>query len=88
MDAHYDHISEEDRYGLGVDTDSGKHFLAIPVTNGVADYNEYYEITREMLVGTDWGIVSGALSKLPDVQTVAFRGAQLSLEQMVSPITS
>jgi len=36
--------SEENRYGLGIDTDSGKHFLAIPVTNGVADYNEYYEV--------------------------------------------
>ena len=48
MDAHYDHVSEENRYGLGVDTDSGKHFLAIPVTIGVADYNEYYEVPREM----------------------------------------
>jgi hypothetical protein len=46
MDAHYDYISEENRYGLGVDTDSGKHFLAIPVTIGVADYNEYYEVTN------------------------------------------
>ncbi|MDP9028205.1 MAG: hypothetical protein M3N46_11775 [Actinomycetota bacterium] len=45
MDAHYDYISQENRYGLGVDTDSGKHFLAIPVTIGVADYNEYYEVT-------------------------------------------
>ncbi|MEO6115260.1 MAG: hypothetical protein ABIP33_02650 [Pseudolysinimonas sp.] len=48
MDAKYDYISQEDRYGLGVDLDSGKHFLAIPVTIGVADYNEYYEVTKEV----------------------------------------
>jgi hypothetical protein len=46
MDAHYDYISEANRYGLGVDLDSGKAFLAIPVTIGVADYNEYYEVTK------------------------------------------
>ena len=48
MDANYDYLSKENRYGLGVDTDSGKHFLAIPVTIGVADYNEYYEVTNEV----------------------------------------
>lgn len=47
MDAHYDHISEEHRYGLGVDFDSGTPFLAIPVTIGVADYNEYYRVTKQ-----------------------------------------
>ncbi len=48
MDARYDYISEQNRYGLGVDMDSGKHFLAIPVTIGVADYNEYYEVSSEV----------------------------------------
>lgn len=61
MDAHYDHISEENRYGLGVDTDSGKRFLAIPVTIGVADYNEYYEVTDELFARflTDSGAALG-----------------------------
>ena len=48
MDAQYEVIRQDDRYGLGVDADSGKYFLAIPVTNGVADYNEYYEISRDV----------------------------------------
>ncbi len=51
MDAHYDYVSEKNRYGLGVDTDSGKHFLAIPVTIGVADYNEYYEVSDAVFAG-------------------------------------
>lgn len=30
-----------------VDTDTGTHFLAIPVTIGVVDYDEYHEISNE-----------------------------------------
>lgn len=49
MDAYYHYSSQKNRYGLGVDTDTGRHFLAIPVTIGVADYNEYYEISNDAL---------------------------------------
>ena len=44
MDAHDDYLSREHRFVLGFDADSGKHYLAFPVTIGVVDYDEYYEL--------------------------------------------
>jgi hypothetical protein len=40
-------VSREHRYILGVDTDSGRHFAAIPVANQMVDYIEPYLITDE-----------------------------------------
>ncbi|MEZ3162020.1 hypothetical protein AB1K54_16005 [Microbacterium sp. BWT-B31] len=37
-------FSCEGRYSLGIEQDTGKRYLAIPVTNGLADYEEYYEL--------------------------------------------
>ncbi|QTD91337.1 hypothetical protein [Burkholderia anthina] len=39
-------FSREDRYAIGVEQDSGTHYLSIPVSNGMVDYEEYYEITE------------------------------------------
>jgi hypothetical protein len=39
--------SRENRYALGVDELSGRHYASLPVTIGVADYDEYYELTDE-----------------------------------------
>ena len=40
-----DHFfSKEDRYSLGLDTETGKFYLSIPVSNGLVDYEEYFEI--------------------------------------------
>lgn len=39
-------FSREDRYSIGVELDSGVHYLSIPVSNGLVDYEEYYEITE------------------------------------------
>lgn len=39
------YFSRELRYALGVETDSGRCYLAIPVSNGSVDYEEYYELT-------------------------------------------
>jgi hypothetical protein len=37
----------EKRFSLGVEESSGKFYLSVPVSNGVVDYEEYYEIDRE-----------------------------------------
>ncbi len=39
-------VNREERYSLGVEEDSGKHYVSIPVSNGLVDYEEYYEIDQ------------------------------------------
>lgn len=39
------HFSSEDRYALGIDPKSGRHYLAIPVSNGALDYDEHFALT-------------------------------------------
>ena len=39
------YFSKEDRYSLGIESTSGRHYVSIPVSNGIVDYEEYYEIT-------------------------------------------
>jgi hypothetical protein len=40
-------FSREDRYSLGIESTSGRHYASIPVSNGIVDYEEYYEITLD-----------------------------------------
>ena len=37
--------SRENRYSLGLETESGHRYLSIPVSNGLVDYEEYYALT-------------------------------------------
>jgi hypothetical protein len=39
-------VSESDRYALGVEENSGRRYLSIPVSNQMVDYEEYYKINR------------------------------------------
>ena len=39
-------FSRENRYELGVETESGTHYAAIPVTNQMIDYMEEYRISN------------------------------------------
>ncbi|WP_082951718.1 hypothetical protein [Mycobacterium sp. 852002-51057_SCH5723018] len=39
--------SREDRYSIGVESPSGRYYASIPVSNGIVDYEEYYEITKD-----------------------------------------
>ena len=41
------YFSREDRYSLGVEATSGRNYASIPVSNGLVDYEEYYEITSD-----------------------------------------
>jgi hypothetical protein len=40
-------VFKEDRISVGIEEESGKHYLSFPATNGMIDYEEYYEITKE-----------------------------------------
>jgi len=37
-------FSTEHRYSLGLDADSGRHYLSIPVSASFYDYEEYYAL--------------------------------------------
>jgi hypothetical protein len=39
-------INAPERFSLGIDHDSGKYYLSIPVANQLVDYEEYYEISQ------------------------------------------
>ena len=39
------YFSRKDRYSLGVESTSGRNYASIPVSNGIVDYEEYYEVT-------------------------------------------
>lgn len=40
-------VFRESKFSVGVEKDSGKYYLSIPVSNGVVDYEEFYEITKD-----------------------------------------
>jgi hypothetical protein len=37
-------VSREHMFSLGIEQTSGRFYVSIPVSNGMADYEEYYEI--------------------------------------------
>ena len=39
-------VNRDERYALGIEEDSGKYYVSIPVSNGMVDYEEYYEIDK------------------------------------------
>ncbi|MGE8147393.1 hypothetical protein ACQKP7_19715 [Pseudomonas frederiksbergensis] len=39
-------INRTEYFSIGQETDSGKFYLSIPVSNGLVDYEEYYEIDK------------------------------------------
>lgn len=41
------YFSREDRYSLGVESESGRYYASLPVSNGIVDYEEYYELTPD-----------------------------------------
>jgi hypothetical protein len=34
------------KYSLGVESTSGRYYVSIPVSNGLVDYEEYYELSQ------------------------------------------
>ncbi|ETZ97078.1 hypothetical protein I546_7164 [Mycobacterium kansasii 732] len=41
------YFSRDDRYSIGIETSSGRYYASIPVSNGIVDYEEYYELTQD-----------------------------------------
>lgn len=39
-------VCREERFSLGIEETSGRYYLSIPVSNGLVDYEEYYELDR------------------------------------------
>lgn len=39
-------VNRELRFSLGIEQDSGRYYLSIPVSNRLVDYEEYYEIDQ------------------------------------------
>ena len=37
----------KNRFSIGIEKESGKYYLSIPVSNGIVDYEEYYEISED-----------------------------------------
>jgi hypothetical protein len=40
------YTAHEDRFSIGIERSSGRYYLSIPVSNGLVEYEEYYEIDR------------------------------------------
>ncbi|WP_204080063.1 hypothetical protein [Mycobacterium riyadhense] len=40
------YFSKDDRYSIGVESLSGRYYASIPVSNGIVDYEEYYELSE------------------------------------------
>jgi hypothetical protein len=40
-------VCRSERFSIGIEESSGRFYLSIPVSNGLVDYEEYYEIDRE-----------------------------------------
>ena len=45
-------VNRTPRYSLGIEEETGKYYLSIPVANRLCDYDEYYEISPEQF--TAW----------------------------------
>ncbi len=40
-------VNTENRFSTGIEKESGRYYLSIPVSNSLVDYEEYYLITQE-----------------------------------------
>jgi len=40
-------FSRDGRYSIGVESTSGRYYVSIPVSNGIVDYEEDYELSQD-----------------------------------------
>lgn len=41
------YFTQLDKYSIGRERDSARHYVSIPLSNGILDYEEYYEISAD-----------------------------------------
>jgi hypothetical protein len=41
-------VNREHLFSMGTEEVSGKHYVSIPVSNGMVDYEEYYEVDQAL----------------------------------------
>ena len=41
-------VHRQERFSLGIEHNSGKYYISIPASNGIVEYEEYYEIDQAM----------------------------------------
>ncbi len=39
-------VQKKERFSIGIEEQTGKYYLSIPVANSLVDYEEYYEISK------------------------------------------
>lgn len=40
------YFNKDERFSIGIEESSGKFYISIPVSNGMVDYEEYFEIDK------------------------------------------
>ena len=40
-------VDKARRFSIGIEEQTGKYYLSIPVSNNLVDYEEYYEINKD-----------------------------------------
>ena len=40
-------VHGEERFSIGIEENTGRYYLSIPVSNSLIDYEEYYEISKD-----------------------------------------
>jgi hypothetical protein len=40
-------VNKEKRFAIGIEEESGKYYLSIPVSNRLVDYEEYFELAKQ-----------------------------------------
>lgn len=58
------HFSREHQFAIGIDRKAGGYYLAIPVSNGVVDYDEQYRITPEQYQSFSADLASPSLAQV------------------------
>jgi len=41
-------VNKTHKFSIGIEEDTGRYYVSIPVSNQYIDYEEYYEITNEL----------------------------------------
>jgi hypothetical protein len=72
-------IFKSERFAVGQEQDSGKYYLSIPVSNGLVEYEEYYEITPE-----EFERFSAALAEMRELAELS-RARKLDARLIMKP---